>query len=69
MGFVNDLHKGRDTGKTWLWVIDVSAILMVLISITGLFLLFFLKKKRLPGFVLIILGGIVSYFIYHFWGQ
>ena len=45
MGFVNDLHKGRDTGKVWLWIIDISAILMTLISLTGLILLLFLKKR------------------------
>lgn len=69
MGFVNDLHKGRDTGKVWLWVIDISAILMILISLTGMILLLFLKKKRLPGIILIILGGLISYLVYHFWGQ
>jgi len=34
----NDLHKGRDTGKTWSILIDVSAVLMTLISLTGLIL-------------------------------
>jgi hypothetical protein len=26
VAFMNDLHKGRDTGTAWSWVIDVSAI-------------------------------------------
>ena len=69
MGFVNDLHKGRDTGKVWLWIIDISAILMTLISLTGLILLLFLKKKRLSGIVLLIIGGLISYLVYHYWGQ
>ena len=33
MGFVallNDLHKGRDSGRAWAWVIDLSAGLMTL---------------------------------------
>ena len=69
MGFVNDLHKGRDTGKVWLWIIDISAILMTLISLTGLILLLFLKKKRLSGIVLLIIGGLISYLVYQYWGQ
>jgi hypothetical protein len=33
---LNDLHKGRDTSKKWSAVIDFSAILMTLGSLTGL---------------------------------
>jgi uncharacterized protein len=69
MGFINDLHKGRDTGSTWLLVIDIAAILMTLVSFTGLILLLFIKKKRLPGIALLILGLALMYIIYHFWGQ
>lgn len=68
-GFINDLHKGRDTGKIWLLVIDIAAILMILISLTGLILLLFIKKKKLPGIVLLIIGGVIAYLVYHFWGQ
>jgi hypothetical protein len=66
MGFVNDLHKGRDTGKTWLLVIDIAAILMTIISFSGLILLLFLKKKRLAGLFLIIVGIILTYLGFHF---
>ncbi|WP_111307824.1 PepSY-associated TM helix domain-containing protein [Confluentibacter sediminis] len=69
MGFFNDLHKGRDTGKAWLWTIDVSAILMTIISLTGLILLLFIKKKRTAGVALLFAGLILIYIIYHFWGQ
>ncbi len=69
MGFFNDLHKGRDTGKAWLWVIDVSAILMTIISLTGLILLLFIKKKRTAGVALLFAGLILIYIVYHFWGQ
>ena len=66
MGFINDLHKGRDTGKTWLWVIDIAAILMTIISFSGLILLLFLKKKRLAGLLLIAVGILLTYLGYHF---
>jgi len=69
MGFINDLHKGRDTGKTWLWVIDISAIFMTVISLSGLVLLLFIKKKRAAGLVLLAIGFAITYLLYHFWGQ
>ena len=56
---INDLHKGRDTGKAWSAVIDVSAIGLVIISLTGLVLLFYLKRKRVSG-LLVIVGGAVA---------
>jgi len=59
IAFLNDLHKGRDTGKAWGWVIDFSAIFMTIISLSGLLLLLFLKKKRLNGLIWLIIGGLV----------
>ena len=49
---LNDLHKGRDAGKVWSWVIDVSAVLLVLVSLTGLVLIWFVYKRRTSGLVL-----------------
>lgn len=69
VGFMNDLHKGRDTGKTWAWVIDIAAGLMVLISVTGLILLLFSKRKRVNGLILLAAGTIVVYLLYRIWGQ
>lgn len=66
MGFVNDLHKGRDTGKTWLLVIDIAAILMTIISLSGLILLLFLKKKRLAGIILLIIGVLLTILGYYY---
>lgn len=54
-GFVavmNDLHKGRDAGKAWSLVIDISAILLVLVSVTGLVLIWFVYKRRTSGLLL-----------------
>ncbi len=69
IGFANDLHKGRDTGTVWAWVIDISAVLMVIISLSGLILLLFIKKKRLNGMILLVVGSILIYLIYKIWGQ
>lgn len=69
VGFINDLHKGRDTGKVWSWVIDIAAALMVLISLTGLILLLFIKKKRISGLILTVVGLLIMYVVYRIWGQ
>lgn len=64
VGLWNDLHKGRDAGRGWSWVIDVSAIFLIVISLTGLILLLFIKKKRVSGLVALMLGLVISYLIY-----
>jgi len=69
VGFLNDLHKGRDTGRPWSWVIDISAILMTLISLTGLVLLLFIKKKRLSGLLILAVGTVLVFLFYRIWGQ
>lgn len=70
LGFIavlNDLHKGRDSGKGWSWLIDISAGFLTLVSISGLMMLFFLKKKRVSGTLLLIMGGIFCYLVYLIW--
>jgi uncharacterized protein len=64
VGLINDLHKGRDSGKAWSFVIDISAILMVLVSFTGMIMIFYLKKKRIAGILVAIIGLILFYLIY-----
>lgn len=65
IAWANDLHKGRDTGQGWKWVIDFSAIFMTVISITGLILLLFIKKKRANGLLWLVLGiGAIALFYF-----
>lgn len=67
-GFIaamNDLHKGRDTGTTWAWLIDFSAVLMILVSLTGFVMILFLKKKRFSGLAITVVGVIVMIFVYY----
>jgi hypothetical protein len=61
---VNDLHKGRDTGKTWAWVIDASAVLLTLVSLTGLLLIFFVYKRRTSGLILAAMATLVCVLLY-----
>jgi hypothetical protein len=64
---LNDLHKGRDTGEKWSAVIDFSAVLMTLVSLTGLTLIFFLNKRRSIGLLLVVAGALLSWFVYTLW--
>jgi uncharacterized protein len=64
---LNDLHKGRDTGPVWSVVIDVSAIVLTVISLTGLVLIFFLKLRRGPGLLVSLVGAAVVVAICLFW--
>jgi hypothetical protein len=61
---INDLHKGRDSGKTWSWLIDLSAVLLTLVSLTGLLLLFFVYKRRTSGLILAAAGTLLCYLVY-----
>jgi uncharacterized protein len=44
IGVMNDLLRGRDAGRAWAWLIDVLGGLLVLLSLAGLGLLFYLKN-------------------------
>jgi len=61
---VNDLHRGQATGKVWSAVIDASAILLCLVSLTGLILIWFIHKRRTAGLTLAVLGAILCYLAY-----
>ncbi len=61
---MNDLHKGRDSGLAWTWLIDLSAALLVFVSLTGLVLLYFLHKHRTAGVVLIVVGTVATWCVY-----
>jgi hypothetical protein len=56
---LNDLHRGRDAGRAWAWVIDVVGVFLVLLSLTGLGLLWYLKKVRLKGLVTLVAGALL----------
>lgn len=64
---LNDLHKGRDTGGVWKAVIDVSAALLTLISLTGLILIYYIHKHRLAGVILLAAGAALAGVLYMVW--
>ena len=66
IALINDLHKGRDSGKPWAGLIDVSAVLLVLVSATGLLLVWFILKRRFSGLVVTAIGIVAVVVFYHF---
>lgn len=46
ISWLNDLHKGRHTGKAWFWFIDIFAVATLVFTLTGLVLLYLHGKNR-----------------------
>jgi hypothetical protein len=67
VGIINDLHKGRDTGAAWSVFIDVSAMLLTLVSLSGMLLLLFFKRKRVSGLLVAACGLLIAYLVYMIW--
>lgn len=49
VAMMNDLHRGKAPGRAWAWVIDLSTIFLVLISLTGFGMLLYLKRTRVSA--------------------
>jgi len=65
IAMINDLHKGRDTGRAWVRLVDVCAALMILVSLTGFIMIFFLKKRLFSGLILFVAGVLMILFVYY----
>ncbi len=59
LGVINDLHKGRDANRSWKWLIDVSAGFLTLVSLSGLTMQFFLRKRRRSAFAMVSVGTVI----------
>lgn len=59
IAYFNDLHKGRNTGPTWGWFLDVFAVACLIFSITGLFLLWLHASRRPATWPLTALGLLI----------
>jgi len=53
----------EDVGA-WPTFIDVSAVMLVLISLTGLLLIYFVHKHRLAGLLALTAGAMLSFGVY-----
>jgi uncharacterized protein len=61
---LNDMHRGRDCGKAWSLLIDLSAIMLIVVSLSGLGLIWFQHKQRAAGLLMMMTGAVVMVFIY-----
>ena len=59
ISYLNDLHKGRNTGTAWSWFIDLFAVACIVFSITGFFLLQLHARQRPMTWPLVGLGFVV----------
>jgi hypothetical protein len=66
IAYLNDLHKGRNTGPAWAWFIDIFAAASILFSITGLVLLQLHAAQRRITWPLVGLGVVVPLLVLMF---
>lgn len=59
IAFLNDLHKGRDTGTAWRWFIDIFAAGCIVFCVTGLILLQLHARVRVSTWPLVGLGLLI----------
>ena len=62
---LNDLHKGRNTGDLWRGFIDVSAVILLLFTLSGFWLLLPQKKRRRRAFSVSGVG--LGFFLFLYW--
>ncbi len=63
VAYINDLHKGRNTGVVWYWFIDVFAAACVVFALTGLTLLWLHGRSRPSTWPLVGLGLLIPVII------
>lgn len=64
VSLINNLHKGRHAGLVWSVLLDVTAIICILFSVTGLVLLFIHAKKRSSTWPLVTAGILLPFVLY-----
>jgi hypothetical protein len=64
---MDDLHRGKDSGKAWSVIIDASALLLLIGSLTGIIMWFTLPRRRKLGMISLVAGIAVCVAIYMVW--
>lgn len=59
LAWLNDLHKGRNSGPAWSWFIDLFAAACIVFTLTGLFLLYLHSKQRRMTWPIVGLGLVI----------
>ena len=64
LALLNDLHKGRNAGTSWIVLIDITAIACVLFALTGFYLILKQSSRRSIGNSLAMLGVFLTLLAY-----
>ncbi|MBR9857343.1 MAG: peptidase [Gammaproteobacteria bacterium] len=69
MAALNDLHMGRNSGAGWSWFIDASAVVMLLFTLTGFWLVLPMRRRRgrmlsLTGLGAALMAGIYVWMVF-----
>lgn len=59
VAYINDLHKGRNTGPVWYWFIDVFAAACIVFAVTGFGLTWLHARQRPSTWPLLGLGLLI----------
>ncbi|MFZ6753981.1 PepSY-associated TM helix domain-containing protein [Undibacterium sp. Dicai25W] len=59
IAYINDLHKGRNTGVVWNYLIDAFAVLCLIFCMTGFFLLKMHAKNRPSTWPVVVFGVVL----------
>jgi hypothetical protein len=59
IAWLNDLHKGRNSGAVWKWFIDIFVLACIVFSLTGLVLLQMHARNRPSTWPLVAAGLII----------
>ena len=59
VAYLNDLHKGRNTGPVWYWFIDVFAVACIVFAVTGFGLTWLHARQRPSTWPLLGLGLLI----------
>lgn len=69
IAWLNDLHKGRNSGTVWKWFIDIFVLACIVFSLTGLVLLQMHSKNRPSTWPLVgaglVIPAILAIFFIH----
>lgn len=63
ISYLNDLHKGRNTGAVWSWFIDIFAASCLIFSITGLFIMKMHATNRPATWPIVGLGLVIPFLL------
>ncbi len=69
ISWLNDLHKGRNTGPVWFWFLDIFSVAAILFCLSGLVLLWMHAPRRpVTWFVVgagLLVPGAIAIFLIH----